>query len=296
MKILLTGGTGLIGSEFYRQFSPEAEITILTRNETRAKKVLGQATKTLTNIESLTHLDDFDAVINLAGEPIANKKWTEKQKEEICQSRWFITKRLSWLFSQSQQPPAVFISGSAVGMYGRQDSSPITESHTHFHHEFSHTICKRWEELAMRSQPYTRVCILRTGIVLSPNGGALAKMLPAFRLGLGGKLAGGQQYMPWIHIDDMVSLIILLLTKNQCDGVYNAVSPHCVPNGEFTQSLGHAVHRPAFLPMPSFVLKLLFGEMSQLLIYGQNVKPARILEAGFEFKHPELDEALKSLL
>lgn len=292
MNILITGGTGLIGSALTRHWQAEHAIWILSRDERHLEST------NVKYINSLQQLDfnQLDAVVNLAGEPIANKRWTERQKERICQSRWQLTEALSQRIRQADTPPKTFISGSAIGFYGRQDSQEITEDYQAFFPEFSHDICARWENLAMQaSSEHTRVCLLRTGIVLAENAGALKKMLPPFKLGLGGVIGSGEQYMSWIHLEDMVALIDFLLTHPELNGPVNAVAPKAVTNQVFTQELAKRLKRPALLPMPAVMAKLLFGEMSEILLYGQRVVPKKLQDAGFHFRYPQLGPALASL-
>ncbi|KKO46865.1 epimerase [Arsukibacterium ikkense] len=294
MRILVTGGTGLIGSALLKYWRDQHQLVVLTRQP--VAKLSSSATLTYINELQQADFNQLDAVINLAGEPIADKRWTEKQKQRICNSRWQLTEQLSELIQAADTPPASLISGSAVGFYGRQGTECITEAHSAFYPEFSHDICARWENLAQRAaSPKTRVCMLRTGIVLAGNGGALAKMLPAFRLGLGGPLGNGQQYMSWIHIDDMVLLIDFLLQTPTLQGPINAVAPKPVTNQQFSQALAERLQRPAKLTMPAFMLRLLFGEMSDILLYGQRVIPQHALDAGFQFKYPKLPAALADL-
>ncbi|MBV2127681.1 TIGR01777 family oxidoreductase [Arsukibacterium indicum] len=294
MRIFITGGTGLIGSALVKYWRDQHQLTVLTRQPASSM----QQSAGLSYINNLKDADfnQFDAVINLAGEPIADKRWTDKQKQRICNSRWQLTEQLSEHIQAASSPPACLISGSAVGYYGRQGPEFVSEEHSAFYPEFSHDICARWENLAQRAaSEKTRVCILRTGIVLSDQGGALKKMLPAFRFGLGGPLGNGQQYMSWIHIADMVKMIDFLLHSPTLHGPFNAVAPKPVTNKQFSQALAERLKRPARLTMPAFMLRLLFGEMADILLYGQRVVPQQALEAGFKFQYPKLPAALADL-
>ncbi|MDX1678604.1 TIGR01777 family oxidoreductase [Arsukibacterium sp.] len=294
MRIFVTGGTGLIGSALQKYWREQHQLIILTRQPVTKF----QQTAAITYVNQLQNVDfnAVDAVVNLAGEPIADKRWTDKQKHRICHSRWQLTEQLSECIQAAETPPACMISGSAVGYYGRQGTEFITEEHSAFYPEFSHDICARWENLARRAgSDKTRVCLLRTGIVLSEQGGALAKMLPAFRFGLGGPIGSGQQYMSWIHIDDIVKLIDFLLHSPTLHGPFNAVAPKPVTNKEFSQALADRLNRPAKLTMPAFMVRLLFGEMADLLLYGQRVIPQQALDAGFKFQYPKLPAALADL-
>lgn len=292
MRILLTGATGLIGSALVGLWQQHHQITVLTRSAAKAQQ---SGLKVVTSL-SQVDFNQIDVVVNLAGEPIANKRWTESQKERICQSRWQLTEQLVGFIQQATTPPHTLINASAVGFYGRQSGESIDESYQSYYPEFSHDICARWENLANRAKSAaTRVCIVRIGIVLAPKGGALAKMLPPFKLGLGGRIGDGEQYMSWIHLDDLTAAFDFLLTHPELEGVFNGTSPMAVPNKQWTKLLAERLGRPALLPMPALVVKLLFGEMSDLLLFGQNVYPKRLLDAGFQFKYNQLRAALQAL-
>ncbi len=292
MKILLTGGTGFIGSALRKSCKGRHQVTVITRTPQAHVPGMGEEFKSSAWLDEVQDLNDFDAVVNLAGEPIADARWSTSRKHEICESRWQITRRLAELIASSDSPPEVLISGSAIGVYGRQGNKMIDESFADYHQEFSHRVCINWEQLALEVEHNTRVCILRTGIVLGKNGGALQKMLLPFKLGLGGTLASGEQMMSWIHLHDMVAAIMFLLENRDQKGVYNLTAPNPVTNREFTQALGQALHRPTLLNTPGFALRLLFGEMADLLIYGQVVVPTRLLDAGFVFQYPQVSDAL----
>ncbi|CAH9051932.1 Epimerase family protein [Pseudoalteromonas holothuriae] len=297
MNILVTGATGLIGDHLCRFLYNKHQVSILTRNVPKAQQQFRNRVNCLNSLDKID-FNQIDVVINLAGEPIAEKRWTDNQKQLIRQSRFNITQAIVEKIDKAQTPPHTFISGSAIGYYGRQNNDvTIDEKHDKPYDEFSHRLCKQWEDLAMSAHsPSTRVCILRTGIVLSQHGGALKKMLLPFKLGLGGKLANGKQMMSWIHIDDMVHIILFLLKHNEINGVFNATAPTPVSNDNFTQALGIALRRPTFLPMPEKALKLLFGEMSELLIYGQAVIPKRLQQSGYRFRFSSISEAFSNLL
>ncbi|MCG8157463.1 TIGR01777 family oxidoreductase [Brenneria goodwinii] len=296
MQLLITGGTGLIGRHLIqRLLLLSHSITVVTRNPERARSIFGDRVEYWSTLDDKTSLNAFDGVINLAGEPIADKRWTPKQKQRLSQSRWDITERLARLIKDSSEPPSVFISGSAVGYYGDQGAALVTEEETPTN-DFTHHLCARWEALAQSAESdKTRVCLLRTGVVLSAQGGALAKMLPLFRLGLGGPLGSGKQYMPWIHIDDMVNGIIYLLDSDVLSGPFNMVSPYPVRNEQFSALLAEVLHRPGFLRAPGFAIKLLMGEAATLVLGGQRAIPARLESAGFGFRFFELKEALEEV-
>lgn len=297
MKILITGATGLIGRRLTERLVEQShQITALTRAPERAAKLLGPQVQFWETLDGKTSLDGFDAVINLAGEPIADKRWTKDFKTLLCESRWQLTEKLAELINASQRPPSVFISGSAIGYYGDQGQALVPEDEPP-NKQFTWQLCARWEALALTAQsPHTRVCLLRTGIVLAAKGGALSKMVLPFRAGLGGPLGDGQQYMPWIHIDDMVNAIIFLLMHETLTGPFNMVSPYPVRNEQFSALLGEVLHRPAFMRAPAPVVRLLMGESSILVLGGQRAVPKRLEAAGFAYQHQELKGALEDLL
>jgi hypothetical protein len=239
---------------------------------------------------------DFGAVINLAGAPIGDARWTESRKRLLLESRVGTTARVVEWMRRAAQPPGVLVSGSAVGYYGEQGDNPITED-TPPTPGFTHDLCAAWEREADRAAEFgVRVCRMRIGVVLDQGGGALAKMLPAFRLGAGGRLGSGTHYFPWIHREDIAAICQWLLEQPASRGAYNAGSPNPVTNAEFTRALGRALGRPTVFPMPQSALKLLFGEMSELLLVSDRMLPKRLLEEGFVFRYPELAGALKAIL
>lgn len=296
MRILITGATGLIGSKLVQHWRDKHELISLTRDASKAKQTLGAGVEIVDSLRGI-NFNHVDAVVNLAGEPIVGKRWTDEQKRLLCQSRWQLTEQLSHAINTAETAPKVFISGSAIGYYGRQQHQRVDEEYPHPYPEFSHELCHKWEQLALAAQSeVTRVCLLRTGIVLANEGGALHKMLPAFKVGLGGRIADGSQYMSWIHIDDMVQLIDFLLQHPTLTGAFNATAPMPVTNADFSKTLASVLNRPCLLPMPAMALKLMLGEMADLLLTGQCVIPANLTKAGFEFSYPELEPALRELL
>lgn len=296
MKILVTGGTGLIGGHLVPRLQELGhQVTVLTRRPDNAREKLNDRVTLWDTLEDKQNLDGIDAVINLAGEPIADKRWTTEQKDRLCQSRWRITQKLADLINASEMPPSVLISGSAVGYYGDLGEVVVTEEEPP-HNEFTHKLCARWEQIACEAQSdKTRVCLLRTGVVLAPKGGILGKMIPPFRLGLGGPIGNGRQYLAWIHIDDMVNAILWLL-DNDLRGPFNMVSPYPVHNEQFAHALGHALQRPAILRVPATVIRLLMGESSVLVLGGQRALPKRLEAAGFSFRWYDLEEALADIM
>lgn len=296
MRILITGGTGLIGSALCSRLLADGhQVVVWSRSPESVKARCGAA---VTGIGALEELDQspVQAVINLAGEPIADKPWTVKRKAALWASRVTLTEQLVDWIGRQQVKPQVLISGSAVGWYGDGGSKRITEE-SPARAEYTHTLCAAWESAAQRAAAYgVRVCLLRTGLVVAPKGGFLQRLLLPFKLGLGGPIGSGQQYMPWVHRDDMLGIIQFLLTHDQCKGPYNATAPHPVTNREFAKTLGEALNRPAFLPLPGFVLKAALGEMAGLLLTGQNAVPEKLQKAGYVFQFSTLDAALADVL
>ena len=296
MRILLTGGTGLIGRHLVsRLLTLSHTVCVVTRSPEKARQMLDAHVEIWPGLQNVSTLDGVDAVVNLAGEPIADKRWTHAQKQKLCDSRWAITQRISELIQASETPPAVLISGSATGYYGDLGEVVVTEEEPP-HNEFTHKLCARWEQIASSAQSdRTRVCLLRTGVVLARSGGILGKMVPPFKLGLGGPIGNGRQYLAWIHIDDMVNGILWLL-DNDLRGPFNMVSPYPVRNEQFSHALGQALNRPAFLRVPATAIRLLMGESSVLVLGGQRALPKRLEAAGFTFRWYDLDEALANIL
>jgi uncharacterized protein len=300
MKILITGGTGLIGSELIKYLAHHS-IVLLTRDPVKAKQQLAHLTPNyiefISDLDCLKNLDDFDAVINLAGEPIADKRWGKTQKNIICNSRWELTQHIADLFNVSSNPPETFISASAIGYYGNQNHHIFDESLRVENDQFAHKVCARWEQIAQSAQSSkTRVCLLRTGIVLSSNRGALQKMLLPYKFGLGGPIGRGEQYMPWIHILDMVMAIVFILEHPMLHGPINVCSPHPVTNRTFSETLANTLQRPHLLFIPAWLISLIMGESASLLLDSIRANPKKLTQFGYEFQFPRLDQALKQLI
>lgn len=297
MKILITGGTGFIGRRLVAHLKVAHEVVVLTRQGNRAYELLGHDIKLLDNLDRLDDLNDVDVVINLAGEPIAAGRWSEPRKQLLCNSRWLLTEQLVDLIKLSTTPPRLLLNASAIGWYGRQGAEPLDEHFNQPNDEFTHRLCQQWEALAQQARSYqTRVCIVRIGLVLGQDGGALPKLLLPYRCGLGGPMGSGQQVMSWIHIQDLVRAMLFLLEHDECDGIFNATAPQPVDNRTFSQSLASSLRRPHLLRVPTRALRLLMGEAADLLLTGQHVLPARLQQAGFHFTYPELPQALDNLL
>jgi hypothetical protein len=295
--ILLTGGTGFIGRILCRELLANGDqITVLSRQSAADVRAICGRVEALPDLAKLRGHKGFDAIINLAGEGIADKRWSETRKQAIRDSRIELTQQLVDVVKTWQQPPQVMVSGSAVGFYGAQGGIEVTEA-TLPHNEFTHRLCSDWEQAAMElADMGVRVCLSRTGIVVGPNGGFLQRMILPFKLGVGGKLGSGEQYMPWVHRQDVVVALLWMLNTETASGAYNVVSPSPVTNATFTKTLGSVLHRSTILPAPAVALKLALGEMSGLLLTGQRAIPARLQAEGFEFRFTDLEPALKDAI
>ena len=296
MHILLTGGTGLIGRQLCRHWSGQGhQLTVWSRRPEKVAKICGAQVRAIARLEDFGN-EPLDAVVNLAGAPIADRPWTHRRKALLWSSRITLTETLlAWLETREQKP-ALLISGSAVGWYGDGGERELTEDSPPVIDDFASQLCIAWEETAQRAEGQSiRVVLVRTGLVLSAEGGFLSRLLLPFKLGLGGPLGNGRQWMPWVHIDDQIALIDFLLHRDQASGPYNACAPKPVRNREFAKTLGSVLRRPAFMPMPALALKVGLGEMSLLLLGGQRAMPARLLVAGFTFQFTDLRAALDDL-
>ncbi|WP_409522802.1 TIGR01777 family oxidoreductase [Nitrincola sp. MINF-07-Sa-05] len=292
MRVLITGGTGFIGRHVCAALlSRDDQVVVLSRSDTG-----GELDDRVQRVTRLSQIDgEIDAIINLAGAAIVDQRWTDERKALLRASRIDTTRALNAWISELEKKPSVMISGSAVGFYGSQDEKLLGET-AEPKPGFSHQLCLDWESEAMLAEKMgVRVCVIRTGIVLG-NGGALSKMLLPFKLGLGGPIADGHQWMSWIHMDDEVAAILWLLDHPVLEGAFNLTAPRPVSNGVFSKSLGRVLGRPAFFRMPGFVMELMLGEASELLIEGQRVIPEKLLASGFSFRFDDLDEALADVL
>lgn len=292
MHYLITGGTGFIGRALCASLLADChEITVLTRDPAGARRRLHHEVRIA---RELHEVGEVQAVINLQGENLSAGRWTEARKCAFRSSRVDFTRALVEWMGQQARVPEVLVSGSAIGWYGDRGDELLTES-SHPGSDFAATLCRDWESEALRAAAAgTRVCLLRTGIVLDHEGGALGKMLPAFKLGAGGPLGPGTQWMSWISREDLVRMIRWMVDTGR-QGVFNGTSPQPVRNRDFTQALGRALRRPTVLPMPVFALRALFGEMSGLLLGSQRVLPDAARASGFQFHHETLNAALDAV-
>lgn len=320
MNILISGGSGFLGSAFskeitqrYQSMNKDLQITWLTRDSSQAHP---DNIDLMTYDKLATSDKTFDVILNLAGAGIADKRWSDDRKEALLASRIKPTESLLAYIASTGHKPKLLISGSAIGWYGTQGDKPLTES-SGFETDFAHKLCDEWEQLALQATEYNvPVAIVRTGVVMHPDGGMLGKLLTPFKMGVGGQLGNGKQIMSWISREDWVGAAIFIMEQhlaNQTNNqqsvsnddnaleidnntpvtIYNLTAPNPVTNHTFTKTLGSHLHRPTFFTLPEALLKLMFGEMSTLLIDGQKVLPQALLDAGYEFKQPTLRQALE---
>lgn len=297
MHILLTGGTGLIGRSLCRYWLAQGhQLVVCSRQPQRVAALCGASVRA---IGTLAEYGDgpLDAVVNLAGAPIADRPWTSKRKALLLASRVALTTELvTWLAGREQRPQ-VLLSGSAVGWYGDGGEHVLTEESPAIGDDFAAQLCAAWEFEAQQAQALgIRVVTVRTGLVLAREGGFLARLLIPFKLALGGPLGNGRQWMPWIHVHDQVHLIDFLIRQDSLSGVFNACAPQPVRNADFARELGRVLHRPALLPAPAWMLRLGLGELAGLLLGGQRALPNRLLAEGFVFTFTDLPSALNDLL
>ncbi len=280
-KMAFSGATGFIASHLIPLLEKRGyQIVPLLRGDFEDKNSL------------IGKLKDCMGVINLAGEPIV-KRWSESYKKKLYSSRVDTTLKIVRVFNELNFYPDFFISASAVGIY--RNGAVCGEDCGNFRDDFLGKLCVDWENAAFELKDKTRVCVLRIGVVLGKNGGIVKRITPVFKLGLGGKIASGKQGFSWIHIDDLCKAIFFAIENKGMEGIFNAVSPNPVDNLEFTKALGRVLKRPVVFPVPSFALKILFGEGASVLVEGQKAIPKRLIEAGFKFSYPELDTALKQV-
>jgi hypothetical protein len=297
MRVLVSGASGLIGSRVVANLAEQGhQVSRLVRHADTGRSD-DVHWNPLTGTIDRESLEGFDAVVHLAGENIAARRWSDRQKSRIRDSRVVGTRLLAEALSQSQQRPNVLISASAIGIYGDRGDEELTEASAPGT-GFLADVCQQWEAAAnIAGEQNIRVVHLRFGVVLSTAGGALAKMLLPFRLGLGGIVGSGQQYWSWLALDDVPLAIGHVLSCNELEGPVNCVAPRAATNREFTKSLGKVLRRPTVFPMPGFAARILLGEMADdLLLASARVLPSRLEETGYQFRHAELDDALRSIL
>jgi uncharacterized protein (TIGR01777 family) len=303
MRVLITGATGTIGLALADALRARGDqVVALSRDPERGQRVLGDGAEVHAWPEPTSSppparaLEKVEAIVHLLGEPVA-QRWTSEARERIRDSRVLGTRMLVNALRGLPEAsrPKVLVSQSATGYYGARGDTSLDE-HASAGEDFLAEVVVSWEKEARAASSLLRVACTRTGVVLSPSGGALAKMLPFFKLGIGGPVAGGHQYVPWIHVDDVVGALLRCVDDADADGPVNVTAPNPVTNTELSRALGRALGRPAVLPVPGLAVKLLYGEMAEIVTKGQRVVPARLRQLGYEFRHPEVEPALRDVL
>lgn len=305
MKIAIAGATGFVGSRLVKRLQQEGHnVLVLTRNTAFAQKVF--PSKAFPNVEIVAYeptvsgswqdaIAGCDGVVNLAGEPIAEERWTPEHKQKILNSRKLSTQKIVEAIAKASPKPTVLVNASAIGYYGTSETAAFDET-SPSGNDFLAEVCQAWEAEASKVKDAgVRLVILRLGIILG-MGGALGKMITPFKLFAGGPIGTGRQWFSWIHIDDLVSLILQALTNPAMEGVYNATAPNPVRMTDLSQTMGDVMHRPSWLPVPAFALEALLGDGAKVVLEGQQVLPKRSVELGFDYQYPNLRSALAQIL
>ena len=300
MRVVVTGATGLIGRAVVRQLGQRGDAVVaLARDAASAQSKLGPAVEVHEWAEPkaarppTAALEGADAVVHLLGEPVA-QRWSDGARREIRDSRVLGTRNLVEGMRQADAAPRVLVSQSASGYYGPRGHEPVDESGAPASDDFLAGVVVDWEAEAREAEGFgVRVATMRTGVVLAQGGGALEKMLPPFKLGVGGPVAGGQQYVPWVHVDDVVGAILFALDDERLSGPVNVSAPEPVTNKRLSQALGKALRRPAFMPVPAFAVRLLYGDMAAIVTTGVRMVPKRLQELGYQYRRPDLEDALR---
>ena len=301
MKVIIAGGTGLLGHALAKDLiQDEHEVIILSRNPKPMPdtpsgisfvKWDGRTAQGWGNL-----VDGASAIVNLAGENLSAGRWTSSRKQRILDSRVNAGKAITSAIEAAENKPGVVIQSSAVGYYGIRKAKGLTEA-APAGDDFLAQVCQAWEA---STQPVEALgvlrCVIHSAVFLTPKAGVLPRFLLPFKFFVGGPLGSGDQWLPWIHLQDAVSAIRFMIENNTCSGIYNLIAPQQVTNRQFVKALGRAMHRPAIIPVPAFVLRLLFGEMSVMVLEGQNLSVERLLQSGFTFQFPEIEPALADLL
>src|SRR5215469_7755480 len=298
MRVFITGATGFIGRALVlRLLGTGHQVTAWVRDEERARNLLGSEVVLVpTNSSIGEHIPRANAVINLAGEPVLAGRWKASRKSAIVESRINLTRAIATAIAESPSPPSVLISASAVGYYGDRGDETV-EDDTPAGNDFLATLCRDWEASALAAQnSRTRVFIPRLGIVLGPEEGALARMVLPFRFGAGGPIGSGRQYVPWIHIDDLIEILVAALQDERLSGPLIVAAPNPVTSGQLAKAIGVVLHRPSVLPAPGLALRILLGEAGTILLTGQRVHPHRLEQLGFVWRYAEIETALSDIL
>jgi uncharacterized protein (TIGR01777 family) len=301
MRVIISGGTGLIGRALAKQLAEEGhEVVVLTRNPDKASGFSSAVRMVKWDARTAQGwaewVEGADAIVNLAGAGLADRLWTKSRKQMLVDSRVWAGQAIAEAVAAAKQKPRVLIQASAVGYYGPRKDEPISENEPQGE-DFLADLCRKWEDSsASVEQQGVRRVIIRTGLVLSSSGGVLPRLMLPIRLFVGGRVGSGRQYYPWIHLDDQVRAIRFLIDQSSAQGPFNLVAPNPLTNAEFIQSIGRVVRRPTWLPLPEFALRLLAGDLATVLVDGQRAIPTGLVDAGFDFKYPNLEEAIVDLV
>jgi len=297
MKILISGASGLVGKHLIPTLKAKGhEVHRLVRKTPKSADEIQWNAETGFNEIERAKLENFDAVVHLAGDNVASENWSNEKKKKIKESRVVGTRVLVDALKSLQIPPKHFISASAIGFYGNREAEVLTETSAKGE-GFLPDVCAAWEDESKKAEQFARVVCMRIGVVLAKDGGALEKMLTPFKFGVGGIVGSGKQWMSWIALNDLIKAFHFYLENENLDGSFNLTAPNPVTNEEFTKTLGTVLNRPTILPIPEFAIKTLFGEMGEtLLLQGARVLPKRLQDAGFEFEFNNLEDAMKSVL
>ncbi|MCU0240759.1 MAG: TIGR01777 family oxidoreductase [Pyrinomonadaceae bacterium] len=296
MKILISGASGLVGTHLIPTLTAKGHsvFRLVRKAPKSADEIQWDAEKGFSETEKVK-LENFDAVVHLAGDNVASENWSDEKKRRIRESRTVGTRVLVDALKDLENPPKIFVSASAIGFYGNRGDE-ILDENSPKGVGFFPEVCDAWEQEARKAEAFARVVCLRIGVVLANDGGALEKMLTPFKLGVGGVIGSGEQYMPWISIEDIVGIFNFAL-ENDVSGVLNTTAPNLVTNYEFTKTFGSVLNRPTILPLPAFAIKLMFGEMGEtILLQGCRVIPKRLQELGYKFKFEKLEDAFKAVI
>lgn len=301
MRIVLSGGTGFIGRSLAsRLIAEKHRVFLLTRNPQAARDMASESLEILqwdgkTLGQWVQLVENADAVINLAGESVGARRWSQKQKARLINSRLDATKAIVAAIAQAKNKPSVLINASGVGYYDHVENGDVEESHPPGK-DFLSQLAIGWEREATAAESYgVRVARLRFGVVLAKGGGALKRMMLPFKLFVGGTIGSGRQWLPWVHRHDVLNIVLFVLENAKLSGPVNVVAPEPVTMKEFCKALGKAMHRPSWVPVPAFALRLLLGEMADMVLTGQRAIPSRLQEAGYKFLYPKLDDALAAI-
>lgn len=302
MKIIITGGTGFIGTHLLKQLTLHEHSIVMFTRGAAGRRTIGRSVvhsihwDPLDRGEWMKEVDGSDVIINLIGKNVFEERWNERVKKQILDSRIIPTRLIVEAVSAAKKRPSLMVSASAVGFYGDRGNEPITEESSGGN-DFLADVVRQWEGAAFDAEQFgVRVAVPRIGLVLEKSGGMIGKMLLPFRLFTGGPIGSGRQFLPWVHMDDVVKGLLFPIENTQFSGRYNLVSPHPVTMDEFSRTFGSVLHRPSWLPVPDIALSILYGEGAKVILSGQNALPVRLQSAGYQFSFSELNAALKNIL